>query len=62
MINNDTPDEINNYKDLKTAGRSSLKSVKLNPSLFLITKLVNYSRALQVINTSKAGNFFLILN
>lgn len=62
MINNDTPEELNNYKGLKTEGRSSLKTIKLNPSLLLIAKIVNYSRSLQVINTNLAGNFFLILN
>ena len=62
MINNDTPEETNYFKDLKTTGRSSLKIIKFNPSMFLIAKLVNYSLALQVVNTSKAGVFFLVLN
>jgi hypothetical protein len=62
MINNDTPEELNHFKDLKTAGWSSLKTIKFNPAMFLITKLVNYSMALQVVNTSKAGVFFLVLN
>ena len=62
MIDNDTPEEINNFKDLKNAGQSSIKTIKFGPSIFLIAKLVNYSHALQVVNTSKVGNFFLILN
>ena len=62
MINNNTPEENNNIKNLKTAGRSSLRTVKLGPSKFLIARLVSYSLALQVINTSKSGTFFHILN
>lgn len=62
MINNDTPEETNDFKDLKTAGHSSLSAVKLNPSKFLISKLVNYSLALQVINTNTIGVSYCILN
>ena len=62
MINNDTPEETNDFKDLKIAGRSSIRAAKMNPSKFLIAKLVNYSLALQVINTNKIGVFYLILN
>ena len=62
MINKDTPEEMNHFKDLKTLEQSSLKTIKFGPSIFLIAKLVNYSLALQVINTSKSGNFFVILN
>ena len=62
MINNDTPEETNYFKDLKTTGRSSLKTIKFNPSMFLIAKLVNYSLALQVVNTGNTGVFFLVLN
>ena len=62
MINNDTPEETNEFKDLKIAGHSSLRALKLNPSKFLIAKLVNYSLALQVINTNTIGVFYCILN
>ena len=62
MINNDTPEEMNDFKDLKIAGHSSLLTIKVNPSKFLITRLVNYSLALQIINTSKTGTFYHILN
>ena len=62
MINNDTPEETNDFKDLKIAGRSPLRVVKLNPSQFLIGRLVNYSLSLQVINTNEVGIFYCILN
>lgn len=62
MINNDTPEETNDFKDLKIAGRFSLATIKFGPSKFLIARLVNYSLALQVINTSKTGTFYQILN
>ena len=62
MINNDTPEEMNDFKDLKIAGHSVFTTKKYGPSKFLIARLVNYSLALQVINTSKAGIFYQILN
>ena len=62
MTNNDTPEKTNEFKDLKIAGRSSVRTIKLSPSQFLITRLVNYSLALQVVNTSKTGTFYHILN
>lgn len=62
MINNDTPEETNDFKDLKIAGRFSFTTLKYGPSKFLISRLVNYSLALQVVNTSKSGIFYHILN
>jgi hypothetical protein len=62
MINNDTPEETNDFKDLKIAGHFSSATIKHGPSKFLITRLVSYSLALQVINTPKAGIFYYILN
>ena len=62
MINNDTPEETNDFKDLKIVGHSVFTTKKYGPSKFLITRLVNYSLALQVISTSKAGIFYQILN
>jgi len=62
MINNDTPEETNDFKDLKIAGHFTFTTLKHGPSKFLINRLVNYSLALQVINTSKAGIFYYILN
>lgn len=62
MINNDTPEETNDFKDLKIAGLISFSTLKHGPSKFLITRLVDYSLALQVINTSKSGIFYHILN
>jgi hypothetical protein len=62
MINNDTPEETNDFKDLKIAGNSSVRVVELYPSRFLIAKLVNYSLALQIINTKEIGIFYCVLN
>ena len=62
MINNDTPEETNDFKDLKIAGRSLSRAVTLNPSKFLIARLVNYSLALQIINTNEIGIFYCVLN
>jgi len=62
MINNDTPEETNDFKDLKIAGHLTFATLKSDPSKFLIKRLVNYSLALQVITTSKAGMFYHILN
>ena len=62
MINKDTPEETNDFKDLKIADHFSLAKLKLGSSKFLITRLVSYSLALQVINTNKAGIFYHILN
>ena len=62
MINNDTPEETNDFKDLKIADHFSLATLKHGPTKFLIARLVNYSLALQVINTSNVGVFYHILN
>jgi len=62
MLNNDTPEETNDFKDLKIADHFSLATLKHGPSKFLINRLVNYSLALQVIHTNKAGIFYYILN
>jgi hypothetical protein len=62
MINNDTPEETNDFKDLKIAGCSSVRLVELYHSKFLIAKLVNYSLALQIINTNEIGIFYCVLN
>jgi len=62
MINNDTPEETNDFKDLKIAGHFSFTTLKHGPSKFLISRLVSYSLALEVINTNKAGIFYHILN
>jgi len=62
MINNDTPEETNDFKDLKIAGHFPFAKLKHGPSKFLISRLVSYSLALQVINTKKAGIFYHILN
>ena len=62
MINNDTPEETNDFKDLRIADQFFSKTMKLEPSKFLIARLVNYSLALQIINTTKTGTFYHILN
>jgi hypothetical protein len=62
MINNDTPEETNDFKDLRIADQLFSKTMKLEPSKFLIARLVNYSLALQIINTTKTGTFYHILN
>jgi hypothetical protein len=62
MINSDTPEETNDFKDLKISDHFSFATLNHGPSKFLITRLVSYSLALQVINTSKAGIFYHILN
>ena len=53
MINNDTPEETNDFEDLKIAGHFAFAKFKYGPSKFLITRLVSYSLALQVINNNK---------
>ncbi len=62
MINKDTPEEKSKIKNMKIAGGSSFRPISFKPSKVLISSLMSYSLALQVINTSKNGSFFLTLN
>ena len=61
MMDKDTPEENNKFKNRKIAGGSSVNAIS-RPSKVLIGSLMSYSLALQVIHTSKCGCFFLILN